>query len=410
MWDAWKVRFSMWLHQEGTVGFLAFMVTAGIVWGFFLSYFWGVPFVPHPAPDDDTMHKTVIYFMLRGEDFYTAWRHAAVVCQDLSDLRIYRTPLVFYAVVALTWWAGDYFVFPLSLICVLVAACNLTLAFWTTKRLLGSGWAGLAAAFAQYAFFFNVIPRFQISLFAIPFLIAALYWEGRGRPWPAAASLSMSFLVKECFAFAFPAFLASSLVRRRPRHTLIYVGVFSAASALYLLHLQIARPVIDPHMLLAADLQTALTNMALFLWFGFILLYYNVLLPVTIGGGYTLSPVPPFLPYPLFLILLTIQVVLVWAPLLFWAYQSLRNRCLSNSHLVMLGVVMWLIPMAVTATAPVSNFSLWWAYLAVWRWFASSYTGFHLLTGYGWHMLRQHLKSQPSNPRHLPGAPPNTTN
>jgi len=376
------------------VGFLALMVMAWVVWFFFLSYFWSVPFVPHPATDDDTMHKTVIYFMLRGEDFYTAWRHAALVCQDLSDLRIYRTPLVFYAVVALTWWAGDYFVFPLSLLCVLVAACNITLAFWTTRRLLGSGWAGLAAAFTQYAYFYNVIPRFQISLFAIPFLISALYWEGRRKPWPAAISLAMSFLIKECFGFAFPAFLASSLARRRPRHTLIYVAVFAAASALYLLHIQIAQPAIDPHIILAASPLEAIANLAGFLWFGFILLYYNMLIPVTIGGNYPYSPIPTFLPYPLFLVFLVIQVALVWGPLLWWAHQVLRSRHLSHPHLALLGLAVWLIPIAVAATAPTGPFAHWWVDFAIWRWFAASYTGFHLLVGYGWCTLHQRLKGQ----------------
>lgn len=386
-------RVQRWLRREGTVGFLLFLVACCVVWSIFLSLFWGSHFVPHLAPDDDTMHKTVIYFMIGGEDFYSAWRHAAIVCGDLSDLRIYRTPLIFYAVVVLTGWAGDAFVFPLSVLCVLVAACNLILSFWTTRRMLGSGWAGIAASFTQYAYFFNVIPRFQISLFAMPFLILAVYWAWQNRPWLASGSFALSFLIKESFGFALPAILILYLLRRQIRHILISVGIFAVATTLYLLHLLIAQPTFYPPMLFAATLPMILYNLAGFLWFGFITLYYNVILPVTIGGNYPFSPIPPFLPYPLFLILLILQVVLVWGPLLWWTINMIRYR----QHLVIgiLGYILWLVPLAITATAPANSFHLLWIDFAVWRWFAPAYVGFQLLVATSWHQLQQRMKETP---------------
>jgi len=372
------------LRQEGIAGFILLLVLGSIVWVSFLAFFWGVGFQPHVAFDDDTMHKTVIYFMLRGEDFYTAWRHAAVVCGDLSDLRIYRTPLVFYTVVALTGWAGDYFVFPLSVLCVLVAISNVALSFWTTRRMAGSGRAGLGAALVQYAYFFNVVPRFMISIFAMPFLILAVYFAWRQKPWLAGGSLALSFLIKEVFGFALPAFLALSLLNRKWRHALIYGLTFGVGAALYWLHVVIAQPVIDPHMLFASPLPVALLNLSAFFWFGFVGLYYNVFLPVTIGGLYPFSPVPPFLPYPLFLTILGAQVALVWGPLLFWVVSSIRGGQMLRQRLALFGVVLWVVPMIIVATTPISSFPLFWVDFAIWRWFAPSYVGFQILVGFGW--------------------------
>ncbi|MFX1562447.1 MAG: hypothetical protein ACFFDP_03985 [Promethearchaeota archaeon] len=386
-----------WLQQEGTVGFLIFLAACCVVWSIFLSLFWGSHFVPHFAPDDDTMHKTVIYFMLGGEDFYSAWRHAAIICGDLSDLRIYRTPIIFYTVVILTGWAGDAFVFPLSVLCVVVAASNLILSFWTTRRMLGSGWAGMAASFAQYAYFFNVIPRFQISLFAMPFLIMAVYWAWQNRPWLASGSFAISFLIKESFGFALPAILALYLIRRQIRYFFITVGISAAAIVLYLLHLFIAQPTFYPPMLFAATPSMILINLVGFLWFGFIALYYNVILPVTIGGNYPFSPIPPFLPYPLFLTLLILQVVFVWGPIIWWTYYLIRYH--HNLELGIFGYILWLVPLAITATAPATLFSLLWIDFAVWRWFAPGYVGFQLLVAISWHQLRQRMKK----PRKLGG-------
>lgn len=388
------------LRQEGIAGFILALCLCSIVWVSFLALFWGVRFQPHVAFDDDTMHKTVVYFMLRGEDFYSAWRHAAVVCGDLSDLRIYRTPLVFYAVVALTGWAGDSFVFPLSVLCVLVAVGNVVLSFWTTRRMVGSGRAGLAAALVQYAYFFNVIPRFMISIFAMPFLILAVYFAWRQQPWLAGGSLALSFLIKEVIIFALPAFLLVSLIRRQWRHMLIYALTFSIAAALYLLHVFIAQPVADPNMLFAAPPPETLLNFAGFIWFGFVSLYYNVFLPVIIGGLYPFSPVPPFLPYPLFLTILGVQILLVWGPLLFWIGTMIRRRQLLHTHLAVLGFATWLVPLAIAATTQIPDFPLWWVDFAIWRWFAPSYVGFQILVAIGWRQFddARKLRTDPLTP------------
>lgn len=385
-----KQRVQLWLRQEGTLGFLLFLAACCVVWSIFLSLFWGSHFIPHLAADDDTMQKTVIYFMMGGEDFYSAWRHATLICGDLSDLRIYRTPLVFYAVVFLTGWAGDAFVFPLSVLCVFVAASNVILSFWTARRILGSGWAGIVASFVQYAYFFNVIPKFQISLFAMPFLILAIYWAWQQRPWLAGGSLALSFLIKESFAFALPAILILYLIRRQFRQILITVTIFALAAILYLWHLFIAQPTFYPPLLFAATLPTTLNNLAGFLWFGFVALYYNVILPVVIGSEYPFSPIPPFIPHPVFLVLLSIQVILVWTPLLWATINMVRYR--QHYELGILGYLLWLIPLAITATAPAISFSLLWIDFAVWRWFAPSYVGFQLLVATGWHQIHQRIK------------------
>jgi hypothetical protein len=342
------------------------------------------------------MHKTVVYFMLRGEDFYTAWRHAAVACGDLSDLRIYRTPLVFYAVVALTGWAGDFFLFPLSVLCVLVAVANLVLSFGTTRQILGSGRAGLAAALVQYAYVYNVIPRFMISVFAMPFLIVAVYFAWRQKPWLAAASLGLSVLIKEVFAFAMPAFLLFSLIRRQWRGTLVYALTFAGAAAVYLLHIFISQPVADSHMLFATTLPETLWNAVGFIWFGFVCLYYNVFLPITVGGFYPFSPIPPFLLYPLFLALLSVQIILVWGAVLFWIITMIRRHQLHHRHLAVLGVTMWLIPIAIAATTHIPDFPLWWVNFGVWRWFAPSFVGFQILAAIGWRELGEVYKLRTS--------------
>ncbi|MFW9831921.1 MAG: hypothetical protein ACFFD8_09100, partial [Candidatus Thorarchaeota archaeon] len=137
------------LRKEGVIGFIIFITICSFIWVVFLSYSWGIEFTPHLALDDDTMHKTVIYYMINGEDFYSAWRLAAQATGDLGDLRIYRTPFVFYSLVFLTGWAGSAFVFPLSIVCVLIAALNLGLTFWTVRAITCSGWAGLAATLVQ---------------------------------------------------------------------------------------------------------------------------------------------------------------------------------------------------------------------------------------------------------------------
>jgi hypothetical protein len=395
------------LRQEGIAGLVFLLFLASIVWVSFLKLFWGVAFQPHVAFDDDTMHKTVIYFMIRGQDFYTAWRHAAVVCGDLSDLRIYRTPLVFYAVVVLTGWAGDFFVFPLSVVCVLVAVANVVLSFWTTRRMVGSGRAGLAAALVQYAYFFNVVPRFMISIFAMPFLTLAVYFAWRQKPWLAGGSLALSFLIKEVFAFALPAFLVLALIRRRWRDMLAYGLTFSIAGGLYLLHVVVSQPIADPSMLLAATPAGVLLNLGGFIWFGFINLYYNVFLPVTIGGLYPFSPLPPVLPYPLLLAILGVQVLLVWGPLLFWVGSTTRRRELLHQHLALFGFVLWLVPLVIAATTLIPSFPLWWVDFAIWRWFAPSYVGFQLLVAAGWRHLgdRCRPRTQGSEPLSAAKAP-----
>jgi hypothetical protein len=376
------------------MGFLLFFVGCSFIWSVFISFSWGFPFVPHVAPDDPTMHKTVIYFMLRGEDFYSAWRHATAVCGDLSDFRIYRTPLIFYAVLFLTGWAGDFFIFPLAILCVTVAACNLILSFWTTQRMLGSGWAGLAAAITQYAYFWNVIPRFQIDLFAMPFLILAVYFAWAEQPWLSSGNLCLAFLIKEVFAFALPAFLAMSLLRRQWRHTIIYLGTFTIATALYILHTVIAQPIADPTLIFAAPLPTIFINLAGFLWFGFGVLYYNVLLPITIGGFYPFSPIPPFLPYPFFLLILAIQSSAIWGVIFLWGIKLIQDRRFPQLNLGVLGIVLWLIPLLISATAPVDIFALWWVDFGIWHWFPVSYVGFQLLVALSWQNLKHHTKEK----------------
>ncbi len=382
------------LREEGVIGFILFLVMCSIVWAVFLSIFWGVPFIPHPAPDDDTMHRTVIYFMIRGEDFYTAWRHTVVVCADPGDLRIFRTPIIFYLITALVWWSGDNFQFPLGVICVFVAAINLILSFWTARKMLGSGWAGLTAAIAQYAYFFNVIPKFQISIFAMPFLILAVYWAWEGKAWHASGSLALSFLIKESFGFALPALLFLFLLRRHWRSALILIGMFAAAVCLYFLHLYIAQPIGDPNMLFAEPPLDILLNIGGFLWFGFGVLYYNVFLPITIGGGYPFSPIPPFLSYPLFLVILGFQFVFVWGTLLLLGLEMFHRRRLLYPSLTFLGFVIWIVPLVISATTPVTNFELWWVDFGVYRWFAASYVGFQLLVAISWHQLRKCFKEE----------------
>ncbi len=384
------------LQEEGVLGLLLFLAMCSIVWVVFLSIFWGAPFIPGPALDDDTMHRTVIYFMIRGEDFYSAWRHSVQVCVDPSDLRIYRTPIIFYLVIGLTGWAGDYFPFPLGVVCVFVAASNLLLSFWTVRRMLGSGWAGLTAAFTQYAYFFNVIPKFQISIFAMPFLILSVYWAWEKRPWLASGSLALSFLIKESFGFALPAILLLFLFRRRWRSALILVGTFAGAVSLYLLHLYVAQPIGDPTMLFAEPPIDVLFNIGGFLWFGFGVLYYNVFLPITIGGGYPFSPLPPFLPYPLFLVILGAQVVFVWGPLVLLCLEMLHQRRILYPHLILLGVVLWIFPIVISASTPVTDFALSWVDFGVYRWFAAAYVGFQLLVGVSWHQLQQCVKGEGS--------------
>jgi hypothetical protein len=388
------LRVSKFLKEEGVIGFILFLVMCSVVWAVFLSIFWGLPFIPHPAPDDDTMHRTVIYFMIGGEDFYTAWRHTVVVCADPGDLRIFRTPIIFYMMTALVGWAGPYFQFPLGVVCVLFAASNLILSFWTAQKLLGSGWAGLTAAITQYAYFFNVIPKFQISIFAMPFLILGVYWAWEGKVWHASGSLALSFLIKESFGFAFPAILLLFLLRRNWRAALILTGTFVAAGCLYLLHLYVAQPIGDPNMLFAEPPLDVLINIGGFLWFGFGVLYYNVFLPVTIGGAYPFSPIPPFLPYPLFLVILGFQFVFVWVPLLLLCIEMIHRRKLLYSRLLILGLVLWIVPVVISATTPVTDFTLWWVDFGVYRWFAAAYVGFQLLVGVSWHQLRKSLKER----------------
>ncbi len=382
------------LKQEGIFGFILLMTACSIVWAVFLGYFWGMGFIPHICADDDCMHKTVIYFMLHGQDFYSAWRNAATACGDLSDLRIYRTPLVFYAIVGLTGWAGDNFVFPLSVICVMVAASNLVLSFWTARQMLNSGWAGLAASFTQLAFFYNLIPRFQISLFAMPFLITAVYFAWKENVWVAGCTSALAFLIKESFAFALPAFIVFSLLQRKKKETAIYAGIYLLAAISYLVHVWIAQPVFDPTMLLATSLPMLAMNFMGFVWYGFILLYYNTLIPVTIGGFYPFSPIPPFLPYPAFLAGLVIQVGLVWIPIGYLTITGFQKRTLPDMKLLLVGLVMWLVPLIISATTIITSFSIWWIQFAVWRWFAPSYVGFQLIVAISWHMIYSRLQNR----------------
>jgi hypothetical protein len=234
-----------------------------------------------------------------------------------------------------------------------------------------------------------VIPKFQISLFAMPFLILSVYWAWENRPLLASGSLALSFLIKESFGFAFPAVLLLFLLRRNWRSALILVGSFAGALCLYLLHLYVAQPVSDPSMLFAEPPIDILFNLGGFLWFGFGVLYYNVFLPVTIGGGYPFSPLPPFLPYPIFLVILGFQVALVWGPLVLLCLEMLHQRRILYAQLMALGVVLWIFPIVISASSPVTNFALSWVDFAVYRWFAAAYVGFQLLVGASWHQLRQ---------------------
>jgi hypothetical protein len=338
------------------------------------------------------MHKTVIYFMLNGQDFYSAWRNAATSSGDLSDLRIYRTPLVFYAMVFLTGWAGDRFVFPLSVICVLVAASNLILSFWTARQMLKSGRAGLAASLTQLAFFYNLIPRFQISLFAMPFLILAVYFAWKENAWVAGCTSAFAFLIKESFAFALPAFIVLTLLQRKKKETTIYLGIYLLAAIAYLLHVWIAQPVTDPTMLLATPIPMIVLNLVGFVWFGFILLYYNLMLPITIGGFYPFSPIPPFLPYFAFLIGLAVQVGLVWIPIGLLIVTGFQKRKLPNTSLLLVGLVMWMFPLLITATTVITIFPIWWIEFAIWRWFAPSYVGFQLIVAASWLQIHSRLQ------------------
>lgn len=380
------------LREEGVFSFVVLLFVCSIIWAMFLSISWGANFAPRIALDDDTMHKTVIYYMLNGEDFYTAWRHAAQATGDLGDLRIYRTPLIFYPVVFLTGWAGAGFIFPLSVLCVCFAALNLILTFWTTRAITGSGWAGLAASGVQYTFFFNVIPLFQISLFAMPFLILTIYWAWTDRPWLAGGFLAMAFLIKETFAFALPAIVIFFLMKRQGRHALIILGIFLGALSIYFLHVLIAQPVSGLELLFGASLPVFISNLAGFLWFGFGALYYNVLAPATFEGYYPSNPVPAFIPIPVFYGVLILQVILVWGTFLWWTLRYIRTRQTPPKPLLVMALIMWIVPLIFTATTTVWDFPLFWMEYAIWRWFAASYVGFQLLVALSWTNLKPAIK------------------
>ncbi len=380
------------LRKEGVVGFVIFLSLCSIIWAVFLSHSWGIDFIPHPAVDDDSMHKTVIYYMLNGEDFYSAWRLAAQATGDFGDLRIYRTPLIFYPVVFLTGWAGPHFVFPLSVLCVLIAALNLILTFWVIRLITGSGWAGLAATFVQYAFFFNVIPLFQISLFAMPFVILAVYWAWIDKPWLAGGFISLAFLIKETFAFTLPAILIFFLLRREWRSAGIIHGIFSGAIGLYLIHTIIAQPIPDPQMMLTASLPEFLHNLVIFLWFGFGVLYYNVLAPATFANYYPSNPIPPIFSISLFYGILAIQIILVWGTIGWWLYKIFRKRQKTCLPLLALALVLWLGPILFAATTQMSNFAMYWMDYAIWRWFGASYIGFSLIVALSWIDIRERIK------------------
>ncbi len=386
------------LRSEGVIGFIIFLIFCSIVWMAFLSLQWGIHFVPQLALDDDTMHKTVIYYMLQGEDFYSAWRHAAQVTGDLGDLRIYRTPLIFYLAIFITGWAGPLFVFPLSVLCVFIAAFNLLLSFWTVRAITGSGWAGLAATFVQYAFFFNVIPLFQISLFAMPFIILTVYWAWTERPWLAGVFLALAFLIKETFAFALPAILVFFLLRREWRQTLIILSIFMGAVALYFIHTLVAQPILDPQMMLTASIPEFLQNLGGFLWFGFGVLYYNVLAPATFNGYYTSNPLPAFLPIPLFYAILVMQVFLIWGTIIGAILKYYKTRQAPPWPLVALAISLWIAPILFTATTNIDNFVIYWIDYAIWRWFGASYVGFQILVGLSWTDIRQRVKDKLANP------------
>ncbi len=379
------------LRKEGVFGFIVFLACCSIIWTVFLSNSLDYQFIPHLALDDDTMHKTVIYYMLKGEDFYSAWRLAAHVTGNLGDLRIYRTPLVFYPVVFLTGWAGTGFVFPLSVFCVFIAALNLVLTFLTVRTITGSGWAALAASFVQYAFFFNVIPLFQISLFAMPFLILAVYCAWSDRPWLAGLFLALAFLIKETFAFAVPAILVFYIMQRKWQSALIVLSIFAGAIGVYFFHTIIAQPIPDPQMMLNASLPEFFQNLGGFLWFGFGVLAYNVLAPATFDGYYPANPFPPFIPISVFYLILTLQIILVWGFMILWVVKHVRNRQWSHLPLIALAVLLWLIPILFAASTHLNNFAMYWMDYAIWRWFAPSYVGFQLLVAMSWTNVRPQL-------------------
>ncbi len=379
------------LRREGVAAFIVFLSICGIIWAVFLSHSWGIEFVPRLALDDDTMHKTVIYYMINGEDFYSAWRHAAEVTGDLGDLRIYRTPLVFYPVVFLTGWAGPGFVFPLSVLCVFVAALNLVLTFWVIYQITQSGWASLAAAFVQYAFFFNVIPLFQIALFAMPFVILAVYWAWTDYPWLAGGCIAIAFLIKETFIFALPAILIFFLMRRQWHSVGIVLSQAITAVGLYLIHTMIAQPIPDPSMMLTANLLEVIRNLAGFLWFGFGALAYNVFAPVTFEGYYPANPVPAFLPLPLFGVIIVFQVIVVWGTISWWIIRMIRKQHTANIPLISLAIFLWLVPVIFAATTHIHDFALYWMDYAIWRWFGASYVGFSILVALSWTDARTSL-------------------
>ncbi len=381
------------LRREGVAAFIVFLSICSIIWAVFLSHSWGIDFVPRVALDDDMMHKTVIYYMLNGEDFYTAWRHAALVTGDLGDLRIYRTPLVFYPVVFLTGWAGPGFVFPLSFLCVVIAALNLVLTFWVINEITGSGWAALAATFVQYAFFFNVIPLFQIALFAMPFVILAVYWAWTDHPWLAGGFIAIAFLIKETFLFALPAILVFYIVRRQWRSVGIVIGSNIVAVGFYLVHTIIAQPIPDPSMMLTASLPEFFQNLGTFLWFGFGALSYNVFAPVTFNGYYPANPVPAFLSLPLFYAILVFQGVLVWGTITWWVIKLIQKRQTPPIALLCLAIILWIIPVIFAATTHINNFAMYWMDYAIWRWFGASYVGFSLLVALSWTDVRPTLQN-----------------
>jgi hypothetical protein len=385
------ISFPNILRREGVAAFIVFLSICGIIWAVFLSHSWGIEFVPRLALDDDTMHKTVIYYMINGEDFYSAWRHAAEVTGDLGDLRIYRTPLVFYPIVFLTGWAGLGFVFPLSVLCVFVAALNLILTFWVIYQITQSGWASLAAAFVQYAFFFNVIPLFQIALFAIPFVILAVYWAWTDYPWLAGGCIAIAFLIKETFIFAMPAILVFFLLRRQWQSVGIVLSLAFFAAGLYLIHTIIAHPIPDPSMMLTASLPEVFSNLTRFLWFGFGALAYNVFGPVTFEGYYPTNPIPAFLPLPLFTAIIVFQAIVVWGTLCWWILRMLLKRQPPNIPLVSLAILLWLVPVIFAATTHIHDFALYWIEYAIWRWFGASYVGFSILVALSWTDIRKSL-------------------
>jgi hypothetical protein len=290
--------------------------------------------------------------------------------------------------VFLTGWAGPGFVFPLSFVCVNIAALNLILTFWTVQSITNSGWAALAGTFVQASFFFNIIPLFQISLFAMPFLIMGTYWAYQGKPWLAGMSLALAFLIKETYAFALPAFLVLFLLRQQQREAGIVLSVFTAAVSFYLLHTFIAQPIPDPQMMLNATPPIFIHNLAGFLWFGFGVLAYNVLAPATFPGYYPTNPFPPFLPIPVFYGLLIAQMVFVWGILGWWLFRHVKTRQVPSIPLVVFAVVLWLVPVIFTATTQINNFPMYWMDYAIWRWFAPSIVGFQILVALSWSDLR----------------------